>query len=255
MLFLAWIAAQIPTLVLVAPFSRRFGVWQMHIFMAAAAKIFGVRFRVDGRIEGHRPLLLVSNHISIFEIMAFPALFSCGFFAKAEIKKWFPVGWFVKSFGNVFIDRRPTRALQAIKAIGRQMKKAKNPFAIFPEGTTNNGDYVLPFKSAMFDFMTAAGSSAKVQPVVILYSDKNGEKIPPQVLADEYAYFVNEKQTQPPYAKKELSFVTLLWKTLLRGGFVMNVHILPLFDSAGMDRKQIAAELHETISRRFQELK
>ncbi|MDR1071465.1 MAG: 1-acyl-sn-glycerol-3-phosphate acyltransferase [Rickettsiales bacterium] len=253
--FLTWILLQAPTLMLVAPFSRRWGVGQMHIFMAGAAKIFGVRFDIDGKIDEHRPLLLVSNHISIFELIAFPAMFSSGFFSKAEVKKWFPIGWFVKSFGNLFIDRRPTRALQAIEIIGKQMKRAKNPFAIFPEGTTDNGDYVLPFKSAMFQFMADDGCRAKIQPVVVLYRDKNGKKIPPQVLADEYAYFVNGMQTQPPYAKKELSLVSLLWKTLMRGGFLIEVHILPLFDASGLDRKQIAEQLHGIVSAKFQELK
>ena len=252
-LFILWILMQIPTLVLIVPIWRRFGIWQMRVFMSVGARIFGVRYRVYGKISGHRPLLLVSNHISIFEIIAFPAMFGCGFFAKAEIKKWIPMSWFVSGFGNLFVDRRPSHAREAVNMIFRQMRRAKNPFVIFPEGTTNNGSYVLPFKSAMFDFLSGA-DAVQVQPVAIAYRDKYGKKIPPQVLADEYAYISNAKQTQPPYVKKESSVLQLLWRTLMRGGFVTEVHVLPVFDWHGLDRKEIAERLHKIVSNKFHEV-
>ena len=200
-----------------------------------------------------RPLLLISNHISIFEIIAFPAMFGCGFFAKAEIKKWIPMNWFVSGFGNLFVDRRSSRAREVVHTIQRQMQKSKNPFVIFPEGTTNNGSYVLPFKSAMFDFLSGA-TAVQIQPIAIAYRDRHGRKIPPQTLADEYAYISNARQTQPPYAKRESSVLQLLWRTLIRGGFVTEVHVLPVFDWHGMDRKEIADRLHSIVSSKFNEI-
>jgi 1-acyl-sn-glycerol-3-phosphate acyltransferase len=253
--FFLWIFLQIPTLLLIAPFCRRFGVWQMHIFMRGVAKIFGLKFKTFGIASRHRPLMLVSNHISIFELIAFPAVFSCGFFAKGEIRRWPIAYWFVRNLGNLFIDRRPTHAKQAVETIRKQMRIAKNPFVVFPEGTTDNGNYILPFKSAIFDFMSDNRGNAKIQPIALLYRYKNGGKIPPQILANDYAYFDNIKQTQPPYAKSELTIIGLLWKTLLRGGFITEIHILPVFDAIGFDRKQIAERLHEMISKKFEELK
>ena len=256
LLFIPWALIQIPTLFFIATFWRRFGVWQMRVFMRGGAKLFGIRFRVHGKLDKHRPLLLVANHISIFEIIIFPSIFGSAFFVKAEARKWPILGWYIKNFGNAFIDRRPSRAAEAVALIQRRMKNAKHPFAIFPEGTTNNGDYVLPFKSAPFDFIAGEEtSSARIQPVVIFYRDRFGQKIPPQVLADEYAYIANAKQTQPPYAAKELSITQLLWRTLMRGGFMVEVHVLPTFGVDGLDRKQIAAALYEIVSGKFQELK
>jgi len=253
-LFVLWALLQVPTLLLVVPFWKRFGVMQMRVFMAGFAKLFGLRFRVTGKLDKHRPLLLVANHISVFEVVAFPTIFGNGFFVKAEAAKWPILGWFIKNFGNVFVDRRPSKANEAIALIKNQMKAAKNPFAIFPEGTTNNGDYVLPFKSAAFSFLDDA-PEVKIQPVVIFYRDKRGRKIPPQILADEYGYFVNAKQTQPPYTKHESSLWELVWRTLLRGGFLVEVHVMPLFNPDGLDRKGIASALHEIVSGKFEELK
>ncbi|MDR2269251.1 MAG: 1-acyl-sn-glycerol-3-phosphate acyltransferase [Rickettsiales bacterium] len=248
--FFAWIFAQVPVLLIIAPFGRRLKIWQMHIFMSVSARLFGVRFRVKGKLSEHRPLLLVSNHISIFEIIIFPALFKCGFFAKSEVKKWFPVNLFIAGFGNLFIDRRPTRAIQVISATRKQMENTKNAFVMFPEGTTNNGNYVLPFKSAIFDFLSGA-EAVRIQPIAIIYRDKNGKKIPPQILADEYAYMTNSRQSQPPYTTRELSIVQLVWRTLIRGGFLVEVYVSPTFNHSGLDRKQIAAKLHEIVSKKF----
>jgi 1-acyl-sn-glycerol-3-phosphate acyltransferase len=253
-IFVLWCVFQVLPSFTIAFFWRRFGVCQFRVFTLVIAKLFGIRFSPHGGPSGRRPLLLVSNHISIFELIAFSAFFGATFFAKGEIKRMFPVNLFVKNFGNAFIDRRPAKARQAVGMIVRMMKSAKNPFAIFPEGTTDNGSHILPFKSAMFDFVEQV-PGVVIQPVVIFYRDRFGNKIPPQVLADEYAYISNARQIGPPYAKKELSVVGLLWRTLMRGGFVFEAHTLPVFETAGLDRKQIAAELHEIVDEKFQELK
>lgn len=252
-IFVLWSVAQIPVLVILWPFPRRLRIIQFHICSWVIAKIFGLRFRINGKISKHRPLLLVANHISIFELLAFPALFRCGFFAKGEVREWPVLGWMTGMFGNFFIERNPMCAIDAIKTIRSQMLAANVPYAIFPEGTTTNGNYILPFKSALFESFN--GTVAKIQPITILYRDKHGNKIPPQVMADEYAYFANSKQSQPPFAKRELSAAELLWKTLIRGGFVVEVHILPLYDAHGQNRKQMADTLFAQISEKFEELK
>ena len=252
-LAVVWALVQIPTLLSVAPFCRRFAVRQMRFFMRGAAMLFRIRLRAHGQMSDRRPLLLVANHISIFEIVAFPAIFGNAFFSKREVLKWPILGWYIKAFGNAFLDRRPSHAAEGAANIRRQLRAAKNPFAVFPEGTTNNGDYVLPFKGGTFDF--AADADVKIQPVAILYRDKRGNKIDPQILADEYAYFSNAKQTQGPFAARELSIIGLVWKNLVRGGFVFEAHILPAFDPKGLDRKEIAAALYEIVSKKFQELK
>ena len=254
LLFLLWAGLQIPFLLFIATFWRRFGIWQMRIFMRGWAILFGMRFRVHGALDTHRPLMVVANHISLFEVVLFPAMFGTAFFVKGEVKSWPILGWFVKNFGNAFIDRRASKAAEALETIKRQMKTAKNPFVIFPEGTTSNGDYVLPFKSAPFEFLGDV-PDAKIQPVAIIYRDKYGNKLSPQVLADEYAYFDNKKQTQPPYATKELGIGALLWRNLMRGGFLVEAYVMPVYSANGKDRKTIATDLHKIVEKKFLECK
>ena len=176
LLFGLWSLINVIVCILFAWMWRRFGIWQCYVYMAGCVWLFGIKIKKQGNVSKHRPLLIVSNHISIFEIFVFPTIFKNAFFIKGEIKKWFPLNLAMASAGNYFIDRRATHAKEAIEIINRQMKKSKYPFAIFPEGTTSNGSYVLPFKSAMFNFIEM-GIPAKIQPVAIAYRDKYGKKI------------------------------------------------------------------------------
>jgi 1-acyl-sn-glycerol-3-phosphate acyltransferase len=244
-----WILLQFPTLIFIAPFSGRFGNRQFRFFTRGCAVLLGIKIRATGTPSSQRPLLIIGNHISIFDMVAIPVLFGNSFFAKAEMRRWPIVGWFTHAFGNMFIDRRPSHAADAVAGLRRGLARAKYPFGIFPEGTTDNGAHILPFKSAMFEFLKDVPMA--IQPVVIFYRDKNGAKIPPQILADEYAYIDNAKQLQPPYAARDLSVFQLFYKCIRRGGYTAEVHIMPTYDPTGKDRKQIAAELHDIVETEF----
>jgi len=248
-----WIISQLPIQFIITGHFQRLGVWHFRILTKLLTILLGLRLDITGKLSPHRPLLVVSNHISVFEMLAFPAAFGTGFFGKAEIRKWFFIGWVAKSYGNLFIDRRPHKAREAVKLLTDQMRAAKSPFTIFPEGTTGNGDYILPFKSSMFEFLKDA-PDVKIQPVVMFYRDGRGAKIPPQVLADKFAYFANDKQLQPPYATHELTVRQLVWNILMNGGLTIQMLVLPLFDTTGLDRKEIAARLHNIISSKFQDM-
>ena len=252
-LALTWVILQLPVQILLTGWSQRLGVWHLRVTTLGLAKLLGVHLKVLGELTKDRPLLIVANHISVFEIIVFPAAFGTGFFGKADIRKWFFVGWLAKSYGNLFIDRNPGKAVEAIELLTNQMRAAKSPFTIFPEGTTSNGDHVLPFKSSMFEFLKEA-PDVKIQPIVMLYRDGRGNKIPPQKLADTFASFVNERQLQPPYAARDLSVLRLVWNILMNGGLTIELTILPVFETAGLDRKEIARQLHELVAGKFNEL-
>jgi 1-acyl-sn-glycerol-3-phosphate acyltransferase len=234
--------------------SPKLGNWQFRVYSKGTMMILGIRASVQGKMSDYRPLLLVCNHIGIFELIAFPSVFKCVFFAKGEIQKWFPLNWLLYSFGNTFIDRNPIHARESVDLISKNMENSRFPHAIFPEGTTTNGDYMLPFKSSMFSFIENGGKT-KVQPIAVIYRDKHGNKIPPQVLADDYAYFANSKQTQPPYTKKERSVLSLFWKIFIMGGVKLEFYVLPIPETTGLDRKQISNTLFTEISTKFEEMK
>ncbi|MCL2748605.1 MAG: 1-acyl-sn-glycerol-3-phosphate acyltransferase [Alphaproteobacteria bacterium] len=253
LLFVLWILPN-AIFVLFVPTGSRLGLWALRFFMNGVMLIAGIRIKVHGQLSKKRPLLVVGNHISVFEMVTFPVAFGGSFFGKKEIESYPLVGWMCKKFGVIFIDRRPSHALEGIEKLRKEMAKADYPMFLFPEGTTTSGTYVLPFKSTLFNFMEN-GEDVTVQPVVQFYRYRDGSMIPDQIMADDYAFFDNCKMTQPPYCKVERNLIGQIFHVFSIGGFMVEVFILPPPPLAGKDRKEIATELHKIINDEFKKLK
>ncbi len=253
--FWLWVATQFPLVLVLLPFGKRAGLWQFRFFTNGVLKIAGICVKTFGEISKKRPLLLVGNHISVFEFMTFPAVFGGSFFGKKEIEKYPVVGWFGKRFGVVYIDRRPSQAVRMVKKIEDELSKTTWPMVIYPEGTTSNGSVVLPFKSSMFSFIED-GAKVTIQPMVMLYRDKCGNKIPDQIMADDYAYFDNKKMPESAcVCRKERSAFGQVFHVFELGGFTVEFHLLAPPKLAGKDRKEIAETLYKTVNKKFIELK
>lgn len=149
-LFWVMVVIQTPILILLP---RRWAVQYMPVFMWFLVKLGGIKIVVHGKISDARPLMVVSNHISVFEIATFPFAFRGSFIAKKEVENWPLVGWVAKKFGVIFVDRRPSHARDALAVVQKTVQTVKYPMILFPEGTTTNGAYVKPFKSTLFNFV------------------------------------------------------------------------------------------------------
>ncbi len=163
--------------------TRRFG-WRLAgllqvIFHRLALWTLGIRLHVHGRPTAERPLLLAANHASWIDISAYSAVMPLSFVAKREVGTWPLIGFFARLQRSVFIDRtrRGTTADQA-DSIGRRLADG-DVIMLFPEGTTSDGNQVLPFRSALFGAARAALDEAgveavAVQPVAIAYTHMLG---------------------------------------------------------------------------------
>lgn len=249
---LFWVAAfvQMPLIFLMP---KKWSVKYMGFFMTVVSYFAGIRVRVHGKLTDRRPLMVVSNHISVFEIATFPMLFGGSFVAKKDVESWPIVGCVSRKFGVIFVDRRPSKALEATKAVQRVVETVDYPIFLFPEGTTTNGAYVKKFKSSMFSFVE--GSDITVQPVVMHYRYHDGSPISDQDLAEHFAYFNNKDQDMGPCCSRERSLWSQVFHVMMLGGFLVEVTVLPPVPLAGMDRKQIAETLHDIISEKYIELK
>lgn len=250
---LFWILVVIQLPVLVVLPRGAVSVKYMRFFMRILLYVAGVRIRVHGNLSTHRPLLVISNHISIFEIATFPVAFGGSFIAKKEMESWPLVGWVSRKFGVVFVDRRPSHAMDALQQVQKTVATVKYPVFLFPEGTTTNGAYVKPFKSTLFNFVE--NSNVVVQPMVMNYRLRNGDVISDTDMAQHFAYFDNAKQDMGPKCTRERSAFGQLFHIMVLGGFTVEITVLPPPPLAGMDRKQIAETLHKIVSDKYMELK
>jgi len=231
----------------------KLSVKYMRFFMRQFNFFTGMRFKVTGKLSSKRPLLCVCNHISIFELTTMPVAFGGSFFGKKEISTWPLVGWIAKKFGVIFIDRRPSHAMDALNAVKNELDSVDYPMFIFPEGTSTNGAYVKRFKSSLFDVVEKTG--ATVQPVVIHYRLKDGTKVSDEDLANHFAYFDNKKMDCGPFCKRERNAFMQVFHIMVLGGFLVEIEVLPCPVLDGLDRKQIADKLYEIISTKYMENK
>ena len=251
-LFWIMVVVQLPIICLL-PTGSKLSIRYMPIFMWFLVKLAGIKIVVHGKLSDVRPLMVVSNHISVFELATFPLAFGGSFIAKKEMEHWPLVGWVAKKFGVIFVDRRPSHARDALAVVQKTVQNVKYPMILFPEGTTTNGAYVKPFKSSLFNFVE--NSNVVVQPMVMHYRYKDGSVIDEQTMADHFAYFDNKKMDMGPLCKRERSAFGQVFHIMMLGGFMVEITLLPPPPLGGMDRKQIADVLQNIVSEKYMELK
>jgi len=138
-------------------------------------RLMGIDIATVGTMSRNRPTLFVSNHTSYIDITVLGALVPGSFVAKTEVAQWPLYGWLAKLQRTVFVDRkRNTSHLQRDQL--QQRLAAGDNLILFPEGTSNDGNRVLPFRSALLSVAEASSAEAPlvIQPVSVAYVALNG---------------------------------------------------------------------------------
>ncbi|MBU0712020.1 1-acyl-sn-glycerol-3-phosphate acyltransferase [bacterium] len=134
-------------------------------------KILGIHISVTG-IENRRKnqhYCIVSNHMSYLDILVAGACFPVLFVSRHDVKHWPLLGTIAWVRGSIFVDRSITgsRERPYVKQIIEYLEKGFNVI-VFPEGTTSNGDGVLPFKKTVFSCPVRA--EVPILPISIRYT-------------------------------------------------------------------------------------
>ena len=110
-------------------------------------------FQFETQMAGPVPSrgLLICNHLSYLDILVLSSLTPAVFVSKREVKFWPVFGQFAVLAGTVFVDR--ARRFQ-VGQVNDEITAALNRDALvvlFPEGTSSNGQTLLPFKSSLLE--------------------------------------------------------------------------------------------------------
>jgi 1-acyl-sn-glycerol-3-phosphate acyltransferase len=178
--FVAVSTAALAPLQLIAMKTKLWSEWRvLRLWHGVNVRALGFRIHQKGDLTDRRPLVVASNHVSWADISVIGSRCDVSFIAKADMAKWPVMGWLARLQRTIFIerDRRRTSGAQA----GEIARRLGNDEAIllFAEGTTGDGNAVMPFKSTLFGAATMAisqGSVDKVyiQPLAIAYTRVHG---------------------------------------------------------------------------------
>lgn len=146
----------------VITFNERVSVYLARtIWSPVFAWICLARTKVSGyeNLDKNIPYVFISNHQSYLDVpLLFMALKRNIYFTpKAELGKIPLVGWYLKTAGMIFIDRKnPEVALQSIKQAAQKVKQGKSVL-FFPEGTRTKTGELGTFKKGGFTLAIEAG--------------------------------------------------------------------------------------------------
>jgi 1-acyl-sn-glycerol-3-phosphate acyltransferase len=141
------------------------------LFLGTMGRIAGLRVTTEGT---PRPgALLLANHVSWLDILALAGASRARFVAHSGLTVHGGLKWLCDQNDTVFIarERRGSVAGQVAQV---RAALGDRPLAIFPEGTTDDGTFLHPFKSALLSAVEPLAHEVPVQPVALDYADAAG---------------------------------------------------------------------------------
>jgi 1-acyl-sn-glycerol-3-phosphate acyltransferase len=138
----------------------RFGAWFFSWGVRLLMPALGLRFLCNQPeiIIQHRGLIF-PNHISYFDTLVMSYLLPTRFLAKKAVRHWPFIGWIATATGTMYVDRNNQAARSEARSAVAESLRAQPypPLVVFPEGTTNPTETLLPFRHGVFDIAVRSG--------------------------------------------------------------------------------------------------
>jgi 1-acyl-sn-glycerol-3-phosphate acyltransferase len=190
--------------------------------------LMGIRLKVLGTPPAHGPVLIVSNHISWLDILTIHAARHVRFVSKSGVKQWPLIGTLSTGAGSLYIERERRRdALRVVHHMTEALRGG-DIIAVFPEGTTGNGQVLLPFHANLLQASISSG--APVLPVALRFADAE----------------TGETSYAPRYVDDD-NLATSLWNTLTAPPLLAIVRFGEPQDPHGKERRSWALALHADV--------
>lgn len=204
-----------------------------------ALGLVGVRVVVRGTPTANRPLLIAANHVSWLDISVLGSLIPLSFIAKAEVESWPVFGLFAVLQRTVFVNRERRAETAAVASRIAERLSRGDPMVLFAEGTSSNGNEVLPFRTALMGAarhaLDADGAGAWVQPLSIAYTHRHGMPM--------------GRMGRPSVAwYGDMDLAPHLWGVFSSGAIDVTVTWgTPIAFAADGDRKRVAAAAEQAV--------
>jgi lyso-ornithine lipid O-acyltransferase len=201
--------------------------------------ILGIKVTVagdEGQLE-RGGYVIIANHVSYVDGIVLGSIFPILFVSKREVKSWPIVGQWNVLCGTIFINRQRKGLVGAlIRELTRKLKQEAN-ILLFPEGTSTNGEKMLPFQTV--PLAAPLRSRSIIVPVTVTYK-----------AIDEQP--VTTANRDGVYWYGDMEFVTHFWNLLALRSVEALVTIQPRIEcfhypdnSAG--RKKLAEDCYNSV--------
>src|SRR6185503_11237645 len=190
----------------------------------------------EGQLE-RGGYVIIANHVSYVDGIVLGSIFPIVFVSKREVKKWPIVGQWNVLCGTIFINRqRKNEVGTMVREMTRKLRQEAN-ILLFPEGTSTNGEKMLPFQTV--PLAAPLRSRSIIVPVTVTYK-----------AIDEQP--VTTANRDGVYWYGDMEFVTHFWNLLALRSVEALVTIQPRIkcfhypdNSAG--RKKLAEDCYNSV--------
>ena len=181
--------------------------------------------------------VVIANHVSYVDGIVLGSTFPIVFVSKREVKKWPIVGQWNVLCGTIFINRqRKNEVGTMVREMTRKLRQEAN-ILLFPEGTSTNGEKMLPFQTV--PLAAPLRSRSIIVPVTLAYTTIDEQ--PVTAANRDFVYWYGD-----------MDFVTHFWNLLGRRGVEVLVTLQPKIEcfryadnSAG--RKKLAEDCYNRV--------
>jgi 1-acyl-sn-glycerol-3-phosphate acyltransferase len=193
--------------------------------------IVNVELTVSGELpsDSAHPVLILSNHVSWLDIFVINATCPLRFIAKDEIRHWPVIGWLSTRTGSVYIRRTRRHDARRVNQHLTQAFAAGERFAVFPEGTTTDGTWVMPFHASLL--APALHAQASLYPAALRFTRSDGS------ICVEAGYEGDKTLLQ--------SLLGILRQPMIRA----QLALLPPLVTEGKTRRELAHKAEQIIAR------
>lgn len=143
-------------------------------FLVTNLRLLGTRFHISGdrNFSNDKPYIIIANHQSMYDIppiIWYMRNLHPKFISKKELGKGIPaISYNLRHGGSVLIDRDdPVQAENAIRQMGKYIKKYNRSVVIFPEGTRSRDGKPKRFAKGGLRYLLAECPDATILPVSI----------------------------------------------------------------------------------------
>ena len=174
-------------------------------------------------------LLIVANHVSWLDIFVIDSIYPARFVAKSELSKWPMVRHLMHGCGTVFIERAKRHDTARVNKTISDVLRTGHCVAVFPEGTTSDGQRLLHFHAGL------------LQPVI----DALGHIAPAAI---RYRNALGESSRSTIYIG-ETTFLQSFWWVLGERALTVEITLLPLLAAQNRHRRELSHAAHHAIAK------